>query len=52
MSETLPSPEEALKILREVGCSVDVIKHCEAVANLAVEIAKKEGLKRLEKFFI
>ncbi|MEM1507179.1 MAG: TIGR00295 family protein [Candidatus Bathyarchaeia archaeon] len=41
MSETLPSPEEALKILREVGCSVDVIKHCEAVANLAVEIAKK-----------
>ncbi|MCX8170975.1 MAG: TIGR00295 family protein [Candidatus Bathyarchaeota archaeon] len=41
MSKILPSPEEALKILKEVGCSADVIKHCEAVANIAVEIAKK-----------
>ncbi|MBS7639426.1 MAG: TIGR00295 family protein [Candidatus Bathyarchaeia archaeon] len=37
----LPSPEEALKILRDVGCSADVIKHCEAVAKLAVQIARK-----------
>ncbi|MBS7624128.1 MAG: TIGR00295 family protein [Candidatus Bathyarchaeia archaeon] len=41
MSRELPSPEEALKILREVGCSEDVIRHCEAVANLAVEISKR-----------
>lgn len=37
----LPSPEEAFRILRDAGCSVDVIKHCEAVAKLAVQIAKK-----------
>lgn len=41
MSEILLSPEEALRILKEVGCPIDVIKHCEAVANMAVEIAKK-----------
>lgn len=41
MGESLPSPEEALKILRDVGCSSDVIKHCEAVAKLAVQIAEK-----------
>ncbi|MEM2320838.1 MAG: TIGR00295 family protein [Candidatus Bathyarchaeia archaeon] len=41
MSDGLPSPEEALKILRDVGCSDEVIKHCEAVARLAVKIASK-----------
>ncbi|MEM2272869.1 MAG: TIGR00295 family protein [Candidatus Bathyarchaeia archaeon] len=41
MSERWPSPEEAVKILRDVGCSDDVIKHCEAVARLAVKIARK-----------
>ncbi|MEM2341640.1 MAG: TIGR00295 family protein [Candidatus Bathyarchaeia archaeon] len=48
MSRTLPSPEEAFKILEKVGCSNDVIKHCEAVAKLAVQIAKecvKNGIK-------
>ncbi|MEM2888083.1 MAG: TIGR00295 family protein [Candidatus Bathyarchaeia archaeon] len=41
MSEKLPSPEEAMKILRESGCSLNVIRHCEAVAQTAVRIAKK-----------
>ncbi|MBS7659832.1 MAG: TIGR00295 family protein [Candidatus Bathyarchaeia archaeon] len=41
MSEKLPTRKEALKLLREAGCQDNVIKHCEAVAKLAVEIAKK-----------
>ncbi|MEM2440439.1 MAG: HDIG domain-containing protein [Candidatus Bathyarchaeia archaeon] len=41
MSEKLPTREQALNLLRESGCSQNVIKHCEAVADLAVEIAKK-----------
>ncbi|MEM2589368.1 MAG: TIGR00295 family protein, partial [Candidatus Bathyarchaeia archaeon] len=31
----------AINFLRESGCPENVIKHCEAVADLAVEIAKK-----------
>lgn len=48
MSEKLPTREQALSLLRESGCSENVVKHCEAVADLAVEIAKKcleKGLK-------
>lgn len=41
MSEKLPTKEQALNLLRESGCSQNVIRHCEAVAELAVEIAKK-----------
>ncbi|MEM1590093.1 MAG: TIGR00295 family protein [Candidatus Bathyarchaeia archaeon] len=41
MSERLPTREQALKLLRESGCQENVIKHCEAVAEQAVEIAKK-----------
>lgn len=40
MSEKLPTREQALQFLRQSGCSKNVIKHCEAVAELAVEIAK------------
>ncbi|MGQ9530853.1 MAG: TIGR00295 family protein [Candidatus Bathycorpusculaceae bacterium] len=40
MSERLPSKEQALEILHKSGCSINVIKHCEAVAELALEIAK------------
>ncbi|MGQ9506366.1 MAG: TIGR00295 family protein [Candidatus Bathycorpusculaceae bacterium] len=40
MSEKLPSREEALYFLRKSGCSRNVIKHCETVAELALEIAK------------
>jgi len=41
VSEKLPTREQALNFLRESGCSQNVIRHCEAVAELAVEIAKK-----------
>ena len=47
MSETLPSREQALQLLRESHCSVKVIKHCKAVAKLALETAeacKEKGL--------
>ncbi len=40
MSERLLSREQALHFLRKSGCSRNVVKHCEAVADLAVEIAK------------
>ncbi|MBS7637073.1 TIGR00295 family protein [Candidatus Bathyarchaeota archaeon] len=40
MSEKLPTREQALQYLRESGCSENVIRHCEAVTELAVEIAK------------
>jgi len=41
MHKSIPSPEEALKILREVGCPNNVIEHCKAVAELAKRIAKR-----------
>ncbi len=47
MSEELPSPQLALRILSQSGCSNRVIAHCTAVADLAVRIAKackKKGL--------
>ena len=48
MSETLPSRERALKLLIENGCSINVVKHCQAVARLALETAEilnKKGFK-------
>jgi uncharacterized protein len=47
VSERLPTREQALQFLRESGCRENVIRHCEAVTELAVEIAKackKRGL--------
>jgi uncharacterized protein len=47
VSEKLPSREQALQFLYKSGCLGNVINHCEAVAELAVEIAKacrKRGL--------
>jgi uncharacterized protein len=40
VSERLPSKEQALYFLYKSGCSANVIKHCETVAELALEIAK------------
>jgi len=40
VSEKLPSREEAVQLLIRSGCSRNVIKHCEAVAELALEIAE------------
>lgn len=35
------SPERALQILREEGCSSEVIRHIRAVAEISVEIASR-----------
>jgi len=48
VSETLPSREQALQLLRENQCSEKVINHCKAVTELALETAKlleERGLK-------
>jgi uncharacterized protein len=48
VSETLPSREQALQLLRENQCSAKVINHCEAVTELALETAnilEERGLK-------
>jgi len=47
VSKEIPSPKEALKILKASGCSPEVIRHCKAVSNLAVQIAwncKRNGI--------
>ncbi len=41
MSKPLPTPSEAIKILVESGCSPNVVRHCKAVAKVAVKTAKK-----------
>jgi uncharacterized protein len=41
VSKKLPSQEEAIRILKENGCSTNVVRHCKAVAELAVQIAEK-----------
>jgi len=48
VTEKLPSAEEAIRILKQSGCSPEVIRHCIAVSNLAVRIAetcRRKGLK-------
>jgi uncharacterized protein len=40
VSDRLPSRKQAIRFLRESGCSTNVIRHCEAVAELAKEIAE------------
>lgn len=48
MGNRLPTEKEALNLLRKSGCSNDVINHCKAVSELAVELARKlndKGLK-------
>ena len=38
---SIPSPEECIELLKKSGCSEEVIKHCEAVRDIAVRIARK-----------
>ena len=48
MSERLPTREQTLQFLRKSGCRDSVIRHVEAVSELAVEIAqvcKEKGLR-------
>ena len=35
------TPQEAIRLLRETGCSQDVIEHCQVVAERAREIAEQ-----------
>ena len=35
------TPEEAINLLREAGCSPDIIEHCQIVAEYAREIAEQ-----------
>jgi uncharacterized protein (TIGR00295 family) len=39
--ENIPSADRCIEILRESGCSKNVIRHCMAVRDVAVKIAKK-----------
>ena len=41
MNDKLPSREQAIEILHKNNCPLNVIRHCEAVARLAVDIAHK-----------
>jgi uncharacterized protein len=48
VSNSLPSREQAIQLLHKIGCSENVIRHCEAVSELAketAEICQKKGLK-------
>lgn len=47
MSERLPSREQAIELLRKNNCPSEVISHCVAVAQLALEIASKLEKKGL-----
>ena len=37
----LPTPQECINILKENGCSDQVINHCKAVRDIALKIAEK-----------
>jgi uncharacterized protein len=48
VSNKLPTKQEAIKLLKQNGCSTKVINHCEAVAKYALKIAcqlKQRGFK-------
>ena len=48
MNNKLPSREQAIELLRENHCMPIVIRHCELVAEIALEIAvklEKKGVK-------
>lgn len=38
---SIPNPRKCLELLKESGCSEKVIRHCKAVRDVAVKIAKK-----------
>jgi len=47
VSSRLPSREQAVEILRKNNCSPHVISHCQAVADLSLEIASQLRRKGL-----
>jgi len=38
---SIPNPDECIEILKQVGCSEEVIIHCKSVRDIAVKIAKR-----------
>jgi uncharacterized protein len=48
VSDKLPTREQALELLVQKGCKANVVKHCIAVAKLAVETA--ENLNKKGRF--
>jgi uncharacterized protein (TIGR00295 family) len=40
---SIPSPDRCIELLRESGCSEEVIDHCKAIRDLAVRIAEKSN---------
>ena len=48
MNKPLPSREQAIELLKKNKCSPQVIKHCLAVADLSLEIAKQLKAKGIE----
>lgn len=38
---SIPSPDECLELLKKAGCSESVIRHCKAVRDVAVKMAKR-----------
>lgn len=47
MSNELPSREQAIQFLRQSGCQPNVIRHCKAVARLALKTAQNVKKKNL-----
>ena len=39
--EPIPNRKTCIKLLKNAGCSRDVIRHCKSVRDIAVKIAKK-----------
>ncbi len=39
--ENIPTPAECIELLKKSGCSEKVIRHCIAVKDVAIKIAKK-----------
>ncbi len=48
MTQQLPSREQAIRILQENHCPLQVINHCLAVTELATQIAKKLKAKGIQ----
>ena len=46
MSKQLPNREQAIKILQKNKCSPEVIVHCQAVTELALELAEEFKTKK------
>jgi len=38
---SIPSPQDCIELLKENGCSDEVIRHCKAVRNIAIKMANR-----------